>query len=157
MNLNLYILFKIGNGRMGRMWQTLILSEWNSIFEYLPMETIIKENQKDYYNALETADKNADSTNFIEFMLDIIRKTLKNLKNTEQAGEQVTEQVKRIMKIIEGKELTGRELMEQLNLKHRPTFRDNYLIPAIKLGLIEMTIPDKPNSNKQKYRKALKR
>ena len=157
MNLNLYILFKIGNGRMGRMRQTLILSEWNSIFEYLPMETIIKENQKDYYNALETADKNADSTNFIEFMLDIIRKTLKNLKNTEQAGEQVTEQVKRIMKIIEGKELTGRELMEQLNLKHRPTFRDNYLIPAIKLGLIEMTIPDKPNSNKQKYRKALKR
>ena len=43
--------------------------------------------------------------------------------------------------------------MELLELKHRPTFRDNYLLPALELGYIDMTIPDKPNSSKQKYKK----
>ena len=45
------------------------------------------------------------------------------------------------------------ELMEKLGLSHRPTFRKNYLLPAMKQGLVEMTIPDKPNSRNQKYRK----
>lgn len=47
--------------------------------------------------------------------------------------------------------------MELLGLKHRPTFKENYLLPALELGYIEMTIPDKPNSSKQKYRKVNKR
>lgn len=46
-----------------------------------------------------------------------------------------------------------RQDMELLELKHRPTFRDNYLLPALELGLIEMTVPDKPHSSKQKYKK----
>ena len=54
---------------------------------------------------------------------------------------------------IGDKEYSTKELMELLGLKHRPTFRDNYLLPALELGLIEMTVPDKPNSSKQKYKK----
>lgn len=46
-----------------------------------------------------------------------------------------------------------KELMDRLGLKHRPTFRKNYLLPSMELGLVEMTIPDKPNSSRQKYRK----
>ena len=55
--------------------------------------------------------------------------------------------------IFDDKEYSTKELMELLCLKHRPTFRDNYLLPALGLGVIEMTVPDKPNSSKQRYRK----
>ncbi len=71
----------------------------------------------------------------------------------EQVIEQVTEQVERLLEVIGDKECSTKELMELLGLKHRPTFRDNYLLPALELGYIEMTIPDKPNSSKQKYKK----
>ena len=64
--------FQDGNGRMGRLWQTVILKEWKSIFAWLPVETIIKERQAEYYKALNSNDTNADSTTFIEFMLSAI-------------------------------------------------------------------------------------
>ncbi len=54
---------------------------------------------------------------------------------------------------MDDKEYSTREMMELLGLKHRPSFRDNYLLPALELGYIEMTIPNKPNSSKQKYKK----
>jgi len=50
-------------------------------------------------------------------------------------------------------EFSARELMEMVGIKHGPTFRKNYLKPSLDLGLVEMTIPEKPNSSKQKYRK----
>ncbi|MEI6757888.1 MAG: Fic family protein [Chlorobium sp.] len=61
--------FADGNGRMGRMWQTLILSQWQPMLAYLPVETVIKTRQTAYYEALAAADKQGDSTSFIEFML----------------------------------------------------------------------------------------
>lgn len=61
-----------GNGRMGRLWQTIILSEKYPIFEYLPFETLISDNQSEYYNALSECDKLGNSTVFIEYMLKII-------------------------------------------------------------------------------------
>ena len=64
--------FQDGNGRMGRLWQTVILKEWKSIFAWLPVETIIKERQAEYCKALNSSDTNADSTTFIEFMLSAI-------------------------------------------------------------------------------------
>ena len=68
--------FSDGNGRMGRLWQTLILSRWHSLFLSLPLESVIKENQQQYYQALEAADQQADSTPFIHFMLSVIAQTL---------------------------------------------------------------------------------
>jgi hypothetical protein len=65
--------------------------------------------------------------------------------------EQVTEQVNKLLEVIGDKECSTKELMGLLGLKHRPTFRDNYLLPALELGYIEITIPDKPNSSKQKF------
>lgn len=64
--------FVDGNGRMGRLWQTLILKEYSPVFEFLPIESLIKERQQDYYNALGKSDKQGNSTCFIEFMLEII-------------------------------------------------------------------------------------
>lgn len=68
--------FPDGNGRMGRLWQTLILSQWNPLFLSLPLESVIKDHQAQYYQALEQADEQADSTVFIQFMLSTIAKTL---------------------------------------------------------------------------------
>jgi Fic family protein len=68
--------FADGNGRMGRLWQTLILSKWHPLFLSLPLESVIKEHQQDYYYALEQADQLADSTPFIHFMLSVILQTL---------------------------------------------------------------------------------
>lgn len=68
--------FSDGNGRMGRLWQTLILSQWHPLFLSLPLESLIKDHQQDYYQALEQADQQADSTPFIHFMLTVIAKTL---------------------------------------------------------------------------------
>jgi ATP-dependent DNA helicase RecG len=67
--------------------------------------------------------------------------------------DQVTDQVTALLSALGGKELSAIELMDALSLSHRPTFRANYLNPALEAGLIERTIPDKPNSRLQKYRR----
>ena len=144
--------FADGNGRMGRMWQTLLLSRWKPIFSWLPVETLIRERQDEYYKVLAVADKAADSTFFIEFMLITIRDALRELIQTEQVRDQVTEQVERLLLALGNETLSAKELLDRLGLKHRPTFSHNYLRPALELGLIEMTVPDKPNSSRQKYR-----
>lgn len=71
--------FLDANGRMGRLWQTLILMQDYPIFEFLPFETLISKNQKEYYNALSISDKEGKSTKFIEYMLKIIESSLSEL------------------------------------------------------------------------------
>ena len=68
--------FQDGNGRMGRLWQTLILSRWNDLFAWLPVETLVKEHQEDYYDTLAGSDEQGDCTQFIEFMLGMISRAL---------------------------------------------------------------------------------
>jgi Fic family protein len=72
-----------GNGRMGRLWQTLILMQQYPVFEFLPVESLIKENQEEYYKVLSLSDKSGHSTPFIEFMLDIILQSLESLLKTQ--------------------------------------------------------------------------
>jgi len=67
-----------GNGRMGRLWQTLMLAKWKPLFADMPLESVIKQHQQEYYDALGRADSSADSTVFIEFMLKAIMQTLEN-------------------------------------------------------------------------------
>ena len=76
--------FQDGNGRMGRLWQTVILKEWKSVFAWLPIETLIKENQVEYYNALNSSDSDANSTNFTVFMLQTILRTIIEIIETEK-------------------------------------------------------------------------
>jgi Fic family protein len=70
-----------GNGRMGRLWQTLILVQEFPVFEFLPFETLINTTQVEYYKALSISDKAGKSTPFIEYMLDVIDKSLSELLN----------------------------------------------------------------------------
>jgi predicted HTH transcriptional regulator len=71
---------------------------------------------------------------------------------TDKVADQVTDQVKRLLVAIANTKLDAKTCMQSIGLRHLPTFRSSYLSPAVKAGLVEMTIPDKPNSRLQKYR-----
>lgn len=145
--------FMDGNGRMGRLWQTLILGQWKDIFYLLPLESVIKDQQQQYYGVLAKADDAADSTVFIEFMLQAILEVLQqSSRDADTATDQVSDQVKKLLAVMDGQYLSSKELMQRLKLSHRATFRNNYLNPAIEAGLVEMRDPQSPRSPKQKYR-----
>ncbi|MGE6527406.1 Fic family protein [Pseudomonas sp. NPDC077382] len=146
--------FSDGNGRMGRLWQTLMLSQWRPVLAYLPVETVIRAQQADYYDALAAADKAAEATPFVEFMLGALRQALLESAQTEQVSEQVSDQVARLLEVLPpGEFLKASELMQRLGLSHRPTFTRNYLKPALAAGLVELTDPASPRSPMQKYRR----
>jgi cell filamentation protein, protein adenylyltransferase len=75
--------FMDGNGRMGRLWQTVILNNYDPVFAYLPIETLVKERQSDYYSSLNASDNSGNSTLFIEFMLEIIDDSLEALLHVQ--------------------------------------------------------------------------
>lgn len=148
--------FADGNGRMGRLWQTLILSQWRPVLAYLPVETVIRDQQDAYYAALAAADQAAQATPFVAFMLSALRQALQEADQTEQVSDQVTDQVARLLQALPpGVALKSSELMQRLGLSHRPTFTQNYLKPALAAGLIEMTDPASPRSPVQQYRRNL--
>lgn len=146
--------FADGNGRMGRMWHSLLLGRWNEIFYWLPVEDLIRSRQEEYYKALGKSDRDADSSAFVEFLLQVILDTLQNttVVGNYEVEEQKDPLVDTLREAIGKDTLSATEIMKRLGLSHRPTFRQNYLNPALSHGVIEMTIPDKPNSRNQKYR-----
>lgn len=79
--------FEDGNGRMGRLWQTVILANWNPIFAWIPIETVIYENQDAYYKALAKSNRDNDSSAFIEFMLEIILDVLNAYKISDSIND----------------------------------------------------------------------
>ncbi len=153
--------FADGNGRIGRMWHSLLLGKWKELFFWLPVEELIQSRQKEYYDALGAADAQADSAGFVELILEIIKDSLTEVTvvghNNDQDSDQVADQDKtpadRLLFALGNDTLPAADLMVRLGLSHKPTFRKNYLNPALEQKLIERTIPDKPNSRNQKYRK----
>lgn len=81
--------FADGNGRTGRLWQTLILTKWKEFFEWLPVETLVHENQDAYYQAIQLSNNQGESTVFVEFMLRMIRDALKELSENQKAKPDV--------------------------------------------------------------------
>lgn len=146
--------FADGNGRMGRMWHSLLLGRWNEIFYWLPVEDLIRSRQEEYYKALGKSDRDADSSAFVEFLLQVILDTLQNttVVGNDEVEEQKDPLVDTLREAIGKDTLSATEIMKRLGLSHRPTFRQNYLNPALSHGVIEMTTPEKPNSRNQKYR-----
>lgn len=149
--------FADGNGRMGRMWHSLLLSKWNEIFYWLPIEELIRSRQQEYYNALGASNRESDSSAFVELMLEIILDTLREttvVGNAEESTKAAANSyIQKLLHVLGDEELSAAEIMRRLGLSHRPTFRKNYLNPALEQGFINMTIPDKPNSRNQKYRR----
>ena len=145
--------FSDGNGRMARLWQTALLSEWNPVFQFLPMESRIHEFQNEYYDAIAVCHTTGNSNPFIEFMLDKINLTLDwALQQVSERDAFLTEAVQKLMDIMEyDVPYTAAQLMKMLQLKSKDNFRKLYLNPALEKELIIMGIPDKPTSRNQTY------
>ena len=94
--------FSDGNGRMVRLWQNVILSKWEEIFEYVPIETEIKEYQDDYYDTIQKCNLAGDSTMFIEFMLKMINDVLDKLVvNTKKTANYTSIYVEKLLNVME--------------------------------------------------------
>lgn len=153
--------FEDGNGRMGRMWHSLLLGQWRELFLYLPVEELIQKRQEDYYDAFNAAEKEGNCCIFVELMLGIIDQSLDEAIKESQTADQDTDQdtdqdetpIGRLLSVIGNETLSALEIMKRLRISHRQNFRQNYLNPALEKGLIEKTVPAKPRSKKQKYRK----
>lgn len=145
--------FSDGNGRMARLWHTVLLSKWKPVFEYIPIESQIEKFQDDYYAAIAQCHAAGESTVFIEFMLSQIDKILDDISaDINGKSNYIPETVKKLLDIMDyDMPYTSNALMEKLGLKSKEGFRRNYLHPAIDMNLIQMTIPDKPNSRNQRY------
>ena len=110
-----------GNGRMGRYWQTMILARWKSIFAWLPVETIVKQNQQEYYNAIARSDAAGDSTVFILFMLKCLQATIKheveNKVDNKVEDKLLTDSEQRIVKLMtEDAHITIAEICKKTKL-----------------------------------------
>ncbi|MBQ2718306.1 MAG: Fic family protein [Clostridia bacterium] len=144
--------FLDGNGRMGRLWQTALLSNWKPIFKWIPIESIIKDNQEQYYKAISLSTSEGKSNRFILFMLGVIKSALFDIiKDSRKHYSHINNQITALMSVIEAYPMSLTELMEKVGLKSRDTFRKNYILPALEAGLIGMTNPEKPRSKNQKY------
>jgi Fic family protein len=123
--------FVDGNGRIGRLWQSLILYQWKPIFSAIPIESVIKETQQGYYDALEASGNMGESTPFIEFMLEAILKACEDeLKNENNVPTNVPKNVpiKRLDKIVslmaENSSITIEQLAQLCKVSDKTIKRD---------------------------------
>lgn len=176
--------FADGNGRMGRLWHTLLLSRWRSFFAWLPIEELIAERQQEYYRVLQEADSRGECSCFVQLMLEVIRDTLSQFSATDRSAGDLSgaesdqaaaksdqaarkndqaatklppdtpATVRELLEALGQDTLSAAQLMEKLGLQHRANFRQRYLAPALACGFVLRTLPDTPNSPNQRYRAA---
>ena len=149
--------FADGNGRMGRLWQTLILAKWNAIFAWIPMEAILYQNRSKYYQAIEDARSANDSGIFIEFTLSavfnsIIDQEQHQVNHEEQHQVELTETQRSILEMLEDVILSRKNIFSKIGIKGDSRSFKRHIKPLLVDGFIEMTVPDKPNSKLQRYR-----
>jgi Fic family protein len=138
-----------GNGRMGRLWQTLILKEVYPVFEYLPIEALIKERQERYYETLGQSDNTGESTVFIEFMLEIILESLEDLLNIQNVSLSSTDRINLFKSVVKDEYFSRKEYLKNYReLSSATASRD--LSSAAEKGLVEK-LGDK-NTTRYKFK-----
>ena len=135
--------------------QNILLSQWKEIFEYVPIESQIKKYQDKYYKVINNCNKNGNSNEFIEFMLQMINEVLEELLETiDKEISHISIYVSKLLDIMDYNiPMSSNEIMDKLGIKSKETLRANYIDPALENGLIKMTLPDKPTSKNQMYYK----
>lgn len=103
--------FADGNGRMGRLWQTVILMQQYPVFEYLPVEKLVKERQAKYYEALSLSDRQGASTPFIEFMLNVIADALDELLRTQNRSLTTADRIELYKEKVKDKDFGRKDYM----------------------------------------------
>ncbi len=138
-----------GNGRMGRLWQTLILKDSYPVFEFLPIETLIKERQELYYESLGKSDNTGESTLFIEFMLEVILESLEELLDIQNISLTNIDRINLFKSIIKDDYFSRKEYLKNFReISSATASRDlNY---AVEIGIMEK-IGDK-NTTRYKYK-----
>lgn len=161
--------FVEGNSRIASLWQSKILKQWNPLFILFPVEKFIEATKQQYNSAINESTDTGDSSVFIEYILENTLSTILKIDNSlflnkeparslapieKNTTPQETPQVKALINVLRQSDisLNRKQLQEKLKLKDRKHFRERYLKPAMDAALIEMTIPEKPNSKLQKYR-----
>lgn len=153
--------FADGNGRIGRLWQTLLLAKWNPIFAWIPMESVLYQKRSQYYQAIQDARNANDSGMFIEFtlaaLLEMITQQATHIdkhqvEHQDKHRVDLSDVVITILKSLRNKTLSRKEIFAAIGIKGDSRSFKRNIEPLINEGLIEMTVPDKPNSKLQKYR-----
>ncbi|MGN6421506.1 MAG: Fic family protein [Pseudobacter sp.] len=130
--------FMDGNGRIGRLWQTVILKHQYPVFEYLPIETIVKQRQQQYYEALSKSDKSGNSTIFIEFMLGVILESLEELLSQQNRTLLSSDRVLVFSSIAGKKAFTRKEYLRHFKeISQATASRD--LKEAVEEGVLKKT------------------
>lgn len=138
-----------GNGRMGRLWQTMILKEVYPVFEYLPIEALIKERQDKYYETLGQSDNAGESTVFIEFMLEIILESLEDLLNIQNVSLSNIDRINLFKSVVKDEYFSRKEYLKNYReLSSATASRD--LSSAAEKGLVEK-LGDK-NTTRYKFK-----
>ena len=140
--------FMDGNGRMGRLWQTVILMRVNPVFEYLPIEQEIKKSQKDYYNVLSQCDREGLSTKFVEYMLDKIKLSLEELVGKQRDNFTDTERLKYFLDQLDSSEFTRKDYLRVFpGISTATATRD------LRSGVEEGLLVREGNDRQARYRK----
>lgn len=168
--------FKEYNGIMSRLWFDMLLCRWKDIFLLICVHDNLIKRRDEYREVLYDACKIGECNRFVELMLETVYEALKNADipnagskvaepksiNKSYKNEDMDESVtvkatssftNKLLEVMGDEVLSTNEIMLRLGMTHKPTFRKNYLNPAIELGLVEMTLPGKPRSRHQRYKK----
>lgn len=153
--------FADGNGRMGRLWQTLLLAKWNEVFAWIPMELILYQNRPKYYRAFEDARSVNDSGAFIEFTLSAVLNSIIDQeqhqvehqdRHEEKRQVELTVTQRNVLNALEDGTLSRKEIFEKIGISGDARAFKRHIGPLMSRGFIKMTVPDKPNSKMQRYR-----
>lgn len=133
--------FADGNGRMGRLWQTLLLTKWKPSFAWIPVESIIHDNQSEYYNAINESNSIGESTPFIEFMLPVNRQAVidainESYKKMSDAKAEISDRETMILKFLASHEsISNADVRNMLSVS--PATANRLLSALVKKGVIE--------------------
>ena len=147
--------FHDGNGRTARIWLTAILSNWEKAFTYLPIESMIKKNQEEYYKVIDNCNKAGESTEFIEFMLKMINDTIDDVINSREMKDKLelllSENESKIIECIKRNVLIGaKDIIEQTSIADRTARR--ILSKLAENGMIEIVGNNQSPNKKYKIK-----